>query len=238
MAVSAAALVTAVAFLIVQAGLSGVRRVAPAVLPLAAFLWAARSGLAGAVVAALSVRLFEQALVILARRQRLERLRDGAEDPIQAMFEQASLFGSAELCALAALPACGPGLRPIWQRALAEWLRGSASEEAFRATGRAEGIPLFVQLGRALSLARRSGTPLARHLAVLLEDAAEDRRRRHEAQGQTLPYFVVTTVLAGIVLGGALFVLSGSHAGVEHWIAEVAAGSAGGIPFATARLLP
>ncbi|MDA8344949.1 MAG: hypothetical protein M0Z66_05640 [Thermaerobacter sp.] len=207
--------------------------------PLATFLVASRSGLLSGAIAAVSLRLFEQTLSLLAKRRRLERLRDAAEEPIQAMFEQASLFGSAELCALAALPACGPRLRPVWQRALAEWLRGSASEEAFRTVGRSEGLPLLVQLGRALSLSRRSGTPLARHLAVLLEDAAEERRRRHEAGAQTFPFFAVTAGLAGVVLLGSVWVLAqGQGVGLTYWIAIAALLTSGSIPLATAQLLP
>lgn len=234
---SPAAWVAAGAFLAAQwrtAGPSGVMRTAA---PFVALVLAVRSGLLGGVVAAVAVRLFEETLTLLGRRRRLERLRDASEEPIQAMFEQASLFGSAELCALAALPACGPRLRLLWQRALAEWLRGSASEDAFRQVGRAHGLPLLVQLGRALSLSRRNGTPLARHLAILLEDAAEDRRRRRAAESQTFPYFAATAALAGIVLAAAVWALA-AGVGADHWIAIAALLTAGSIPLATARLLP
>ncbi len=233
---NAPAAVAAAAFLAVLWRLGGPGRLLPFLLPVLAFAIDARAGILAAAVAALSVRLFEETLAVLVRRRRLERLRDAAEEPIQAMFEQASLFGSAELCALAALPACSGSLRPVWQRALAQWLRGGASEDAFRQVGREASLPLLVQLGRALSLSRRSGTPLARHLAILLEDAAEDRRRRHEASAQTFPYFAVTTALAGVVLLAAAAVLA-QGAGLDYWIAVAALPTAGGIPLATAQLL-
>lgn len=231
------ALLMACACLMAQWRVGGAKGLWLLIGPCLTLLLDVRSGMFAAILAAISVRLFEEMLRQLALRRRLERLRDASEEPIQAMFEQASLFGSAELCALASLPACGPVLRPIWQRALALWLRGSASEEAFREIGRREGLPLLVQLGRALSLSRRSGTPLARHLAVLLEDAAEDRRRRREAQGQSFPYFAVTAALAAIVLLGAIGVLA-TNAGLDTYVAVAVLVSAGLVPLATVRLLP
>jgi hypothetical protein len=224
-------------FLAMSWHLAGPRRVLLLFPPALAFILDARAGVLAAVAAGVSVRLFEATLVALVRRRNLERLRNAAEDPIQAMFEQASLFGSAELCALAAVPSCNEALRPVWQRALAQWLRGGASEHAFRDVGREASLPLLVHLGRALSLSRRSGTPLARHLAILLEDAAEDRRWRHEAGAQTFPYFAVTAALAGVVLLAAATVLA-EGVGVDYWIALAALLTAGGIPLATAGLLP
>lgn len=215
----------------------GPRAVALLVPPLAAFAWSLPAGPWLALVAAAATALWQGGVRHYLARRRRERLRRAAEEPIQAMFEQASLYGSAELCALAALPACSTDLRPLWQAALADWLRGGTSEAAFATAGLRAGLPLLVRLAGALALSRHTGSPLDRHLAVLLEDAADDRRERTSVEGETLPYFVVTALMAtGLLLLG--LVLAGRGDAQLPWLLGTALATGGGVPPLAAALLP
>ncbi len=205
--------------------------------PLAALAATLTSGAAVGLAAAGSVALWQAALARYLRHMRRRRLQAAAEEPIQAMFEQASLYGSAELCALAALPACNEALRPLWQAALADWLRGGTSEAAFAAAGRRAGIPLLIRLARALALSRHTGSPLDRHLAVLLEDAADDRREMASVEGETLPYFVITALMAtGLLLAG-LFLAAEGRAPLP-WLVALALATGGAVPWLASALLP
>lgn len=237
MAVSGTGLVTALALLGSACRLGSWRLAGRWLAPAAAFVWVQPQGLGPALAAAVGVVLWQAGLLAFLRRRRLGALCEAAEEPVQAMFEQASLYGSAEHCALAALPACSAALRPIWQRALAEWLRGSASEESFAKAGHDAGIPLLVRLARALSLSRHNGTPLARHLAVLLEDSTEERRYRRESEGEALPFFIVTFAMASVLLAVGL---ADAHVGAGPVLplALVALLSAGGAAYVAALILP
>jgi hypothetical protein len=234
---TAALITSALVLLAVTLKTGGLRAAAGLVLPLVALAWALRSGPAIALAAAAATGLWQSGMRRYLARRRLERLRTAAEEPIQAMFEQASLYGSAELCALAALPACSAELRPLWLGALADWLRGGTSEAAFAAAGKQAGVPLLVRLARALALSRHTGSPLDRHLAVLLEDAADDRREAAGLEGETLPYFVVTALMAtGLLLLG--LVLAGRGAAPLPWLLCAALVTGGGVPPLAAALLP
>ncbi len=205
--------------------------------PVAASVAARPSGALVALAAGLAVGLWQSGVGRYLAHRRLQALRAAAEEPIQAMFEQASLYGSAELCALAALPACNAGLRPLWQAALADWLRGGTSEAAFARLGRESAIPLLVRLARALALSRHTGSPLDRHLAVLLEDAADDRREMAAVEGETLPYFVVTSLMAtGLLVLGLWLALRGDPA--LPWLVCAGLVTGGGVPLLAAALLP
>jgi len=230
-------LVAAAAACLVLLRNRGPRALIPWALPLAALVASHRGGSLVAIGAALGAAAWQEGLRRYLAHRRLQRLQTAVEDPIQAMFEQASLYGSAELCALAALPACSAGLRPLWQEALADWLRGASSEGAFARAGHRAKIPLLVRLARALALSRHTGSPLDRHLAVLLEDAADDRRERASVEGETLPYFVVTALMATGLLGLALAFAAGGYAPVP-WLVAIALLTGGGVPLIAAALLP
>ncbi len=205
-------------------------------LPLAALLASSRAGAAVALAAAASIALWQAGLSRYLALRRRARLQTAAEEPIQAMFEQASLYGSAELCALAALPACSAALRPLWQGALADWLRGGTSEAAFAHAGRSFGIPLLIRLARALALSRHTGSPLDRHLAVLLEDAADDRRETADVEGETLPYVVVTVLMASALL--LLGLIEAVEGPLVPWLTCLALTTGGTIPLLASALLP
>lgn len=205
--------------------------------PIATFLWVLERGWPVKLAAPLCVMLWQSGLSCHLRSRRLRALQEAAEEPVQAMFEQASLFGSAEHCALAALPACSAALRPIWQRALADWLRGGASEESFARAGGVANLPLLVRLARALALSRHTGTPLSRHLAVLLEDASEERRRQREREQEAMPFFVITLLMASALMALALWNVR-SSAGPEQSLALAAMATAGLATYAAARIVP
>ncbi len=232
-----AVLLAAVALLGTLFATGGARRMLRFLPPLAALAVALASGLAVALAAAASLALWQAGLAEYLRHARRRRLAVAAEEPIQAMFEQASLYGSAELCALAALPACSEDLRPLWQSALADWLRGGSSEAAFAEAGQRAGIGLLVRLARALSLSRHTGSPLDRHLAVLLEDAADDRREVASVEGETLPYFVVTALMATALLLVGLVLAAEGNAPVP-WLITLALLTGGGVPYLASALLP
>jgi hypothetical protein len=232
-----AVLLAAVALLGASLATGGARRMARFLPPLVALAVALASGLAVALAAAASVALWQAGLRQYLRHARLRRLAVAAEEPIQAMFEQASLYGSAELCALAALPACSDDLRPLWQSALADWLRGGSSEAAFADVGQRAGIGLLVRLARALALSRHTGAPLDRHLAVLLEDAADDRREVASVEGETLPYFVVTGLMATALLFTGLVLAAEGNAPIP-WLIALALVTGGGVPYLASALLP
>ncbi len=234
---TAALPLAAIALLLARLKLAGPRRTLTFILPLAALVAALRSGPLLALLAALSAGLWQAGALRYLAHTRLAHLRAAAEEPIQAMFEQASLYGSAELCALAALPACSEPLRPLWQSALADWLRGRTSEAAFAAVGHRAHIPLLVRLARALALSRHTGSPLDRHLAVLLEDAADDRRETASVESEALPYFVVTVLMASCLLLLGL-VLSASGRATLPWLLALALATGGGVPFLASALLP
>jgi len=230
-------LVVATALLLSAFCTAGWRGVSNWLAPAATLLWEWHAGLGLSLVAAGAVRAWHSGIASYVRRRNLLSLCRAAEEPVQAMFEQASLYGSAEHCALAALPACTGRLRALWQRALAQWLRGSVSEEAFAAVGKEQGIPLLVRLARALALSRHTGSPLAHHLAVLLEDSAEDRRHRQLQEAEYLPVFVVTLGMAGALLAFALLQAT-RGSGPLGDLALVALVTAGAVPPLIARLLP
>jgi len=216
---------------------SGPRGAARYLVPTAALCLGLPSGPVVMLTAFVCAGLWQHGVLLYLRRRRLQRLRTAAEEPIQAMFEQASLYGSAEHCALAALPACSAELRPIWQQALADWLRGGTSEEAFADVGQAYRIPLLVRLARALALSRHTGSPLDCHLGVLLEDAAEDRQAVAGIEGETLPYFVATALMASALFGMALVFAAEGRTAVA-WLLVVALATGGVVPLVSAALLP
>lgn len=232
-----ALIVAALALLAASLATAGTTATLRWLLPLATLLVTLSAGALIALVAASSSALWQAGLMRYLRYRRREGLRTAAEEPIQAMFEQASLYGSAELCALAALPACSEELRPLWQNALADWLRGGTSEAAFARVGTSSDIPLLVRLARALALSRHTGSPLDRHLAVLLEDAADDRRETASVEGETLPYFVVTTLMAtGLLLLGLTLSAEGKTS--LPWLVCLALATGGTVPLLAAALLP
>ena len=232
-----AVLLAALALVLSALRLGGLRVLLRWLLPLLALLATLRGGLTVACAAGVSVLAWQAGLARYLGRRRLQRLRIAAEEPIQAMFEQASLYGSAELCALAALPACSGELKVIWQQALADWLRGGTSEAAFAAIGHQYDIPLLVRLARALSLSRHTGAPLDHHLAVLLEDTSEDRREVSSLEGETLPYYVVTVAMASLLLLLGL-ALAARGADPLPWVLVITLLTGGVVPLVSASLLP
>ncbi len=233
---TAALVLAASAFLAASLAAGGRKAALRRLLPLAAFLATLKSGGSLALATAASTALWQAGLGRYLALRRRARLCAAAEEPIQAMFEQASLYGSAELCALAALPACSADLRPLWQGALADWLRGGTSEAAFAQVGRRFRIPLLIRLARALALSRHTGSPLDRHLAVLLEDASDDRREAADVEGETLPYFVVTVLMASALL--LLGLIEAVEGPALPWLTCLALVTGGAIPLLASALLP
>lgn len=186
-------------------------------------------------VLAVSTALWLMSLRRMAGARRRERLAEACQEPLQAMFEQASLLGNAEHCAVSATEACPGDLRPLWQLAIADWARGAAADEAFARVAARAGLWPLERLARALALTRHTGTPLARHLAVLLEDVAEDLRLRREARGAVWPFAVATLVLAGAVLLEAIWI-GAQGGGSVPLLAAVAGLTAGGAPLLAAEV--
>lgn len=191
------------------------------------------AGIPYALLSGVSVVLWLLAIARLGRRRRRETLAEGCQEPLQAMFEQATLLGNADHCAVSALGACPKELRPVWERAVADWARGASADEAFAHAGAMHSLGPLERLARALALTRHTGTPLSRHLAVLLEDVAEDLRLRREAQSAVWPFAIATGLLAGGVLVEVIWV-GAQGGGPVPVLAAVSGLTAGGAPLLAA----
>lgn len=201
----------------------------------AAFTLTMPAGPGYALMTATSCALWLVAFQRIADRRHRDRMADACQEPLQAMFEQASLLGNAEHCAIAAADACPEGLQGLWRLALADWLRGASADEAFAQVARHHRLPPLERLARALALTRHTGTPLARHLAVLLEDVAEDLRLQREARSAVWPFALATAFLAAAVLLEVVFVGIGGG-GPAPGLAALAGLTAGGAPLLVAEV--
>lgn len=193
------------------------------------------AGVGYALVTAGSCALWLLAFRRIADRRRRDRMADACQEPLQAMFEQASLLGNAEHCAVGATGSCPEGLRYLWQLAIADWARGASADEAFARVAHRHGLPPLERLARALALTRHTGTPLARHLAVLLEDVAEDLRLHREARSAVWPFALATAFLAGAVLIEVV-VIGMRGGGPLPGLAALAGLTAGGAPLIVAEV--
>lgn len=193
------------------------------------------AGVPYALCASVSMGLWLLAIARLGRRRRREMLAEACQEPLQAMFEQATLLGNADHCAVAALGACPKELRPVWELAVADWARGASADEAFAHAGAAHSLGPLERLARALALTRHTGTPLSRHLAVLLEDVAEDLRLRRESQAAVWPFAIATGLLAGAVLVEVIWI-GAQGGGPVPVLAAVSGLTAGGAPLLTAAV--